>query len=104
MTITRAINGKEFIFDLTHTELWDAYKEIQHECDIAYCADIYAGWDDDDILEDIGIKRSQFDALLDAIATEMRDRIDNCGCDIATARDTAISTAVFDHYGEEPEV
>ena len=104
MTITRTINGKEFIFDLTYTELWDAYKEIQHERDIAFCADIYAGWDDEDIVTDIGINRSQFEALLDEIATEMRDRIDNYGWGVATARSAAINTIVFDHYGIEPEV
>lgn len=104
MTITRIINGKEFIFDLTHDELWDAYKEIQHECDMAYCADIYAGWNDDDILEDIGIKHIQFESLLDEIATEMRDNIDNYNYDMKSARDTAICTVVFDHYGVEPEV
>lgn len=98
MTITRTIDGKEFTFDLTHTELWDAYKEIQHECDMAYCADIYAGWDDADIIEDIGLYRCQFEQLLDEIATKMRDYIDNHGCSMEDARDNAISIVTFDLY------
>ena len=99
MTITRTIEGKEFTFELTRDEMRAVYNELQHEQDIAYCADAYAGWDDEEIIEDCGVNRAHFEAVLDTIADEMRWRIETYGGSEESARYAAIREVIYDEYG-----
>lgn len=103
MTITRTIDGKEFTFELTRDEMRAVYNELQHEQDIAYCAEAYAGWDDAEMIEDCGVNRARFEAVLGKIADEMRWRIETYGSSEASARDDAIRDVIYDEYGVEPK-
>lgn len=103
MTITRTVNGEEFTFELTDEELSGAYNERLHELDIAYCAEAYDGWSDEEIMEDLGVNRAQFEAVLDQIADEMRYRMDMYGSSDASARDAAIREVIYDEYDVEPD-
>ena len=101
MIIRRTVNGEEFTFELTDEELSGAYNARLHELDMSYCAEDYDGWSDEEIIEDCGVNRAQFEAVLDKIADEMRYRIDMYGSSSSNARDAAIRDVIYDEYDIE---
>lgn len=51
MTIKRLINGKEIEIKLTEHEMWDAYREQEHEFDMEDVRSTLKDIDDDEIPE-----------------------------------------------------
>lgn len=92
MTITRTVGGEQVSFELTESELVNAYFEQQYKFDVQDVKDLICGWDDDDVLGVYGITVAEYKKLSGDIASEMRRNMDKYDMDFDYARDEAVST------------
>lgn len=72
MTIIRTINGVETEIELTAAELWEAYVEEQHECDLSDIDCAFEDMDDDELMEIYGATMEEIEPLKDAMAYRYR--------------------------------
>ena len=93
MKIRRSINGENMEIELTQAEMWSAYEEQQHKFDIS---DIDAVFD----YEEYGFSEAEADGIIEEMACRMRRYIDKYDCDLAYARDEAISD-ILEEHGKE---
>ena len=94
MTITRTVGDKQVSFELTESELVNAYFEQQYKFDVRDVKDLICGWDDDDVLGVYGITVAEYEKLSDDIASEMRRNMDKYDMDFDYARDEAVNSVV----------
>lgn len=94
MTITRTVGGEQLSFELTESELANAYFEQQYKFDQQDVMDLICGWDDDDVLGVFGVTVEEYGKLSEDIATEMRRNMDKYDMDFDYARDEAVRTVV----------
>jgi hypothetical protein len=99
MTIKRNVNGIEMEFELTDTELYDAYEEKQHKYDNDAIDDYFCSWDDEDIKEEYGLTRTELEELYDEMSQRMRRYIDKYDCSWDYARDEAINDVLREEIG-----
>lgn len=97
MTIKRMIDGREYRFELTEDELYDAYKEEEHVLDIEGVEDMVCGWFDEDFAETYGVDRVKFRSLIPAIAYRMRKYISERGMSWDDARDEAANDVTSEY-------
>ena len=74
MTIKRTIDGKEHEFVLTSGELFDAYYEQEHICDVDY-VDIQLESELFEEIEDVCVDEADREEIAEEIAYEMRRQI-----------------------------
>lgn len=91
MTIKREIDGKQYEFQLTDTELYLAFSEQQFQYDQDDVRDVLWAFDDDDLSESYGVTRAEFESLVGEMAVEMRRNIDKYDMSWQYARDEAVS-------------
>lgn len=72
MTIIRVINGVETEIELTDRELWEAFEEEQHKCDIADIDTAFDEVEDDELIETYGKTLAEFEELKEAMAYRYR--------------------------------
>jgi hypothetical protein len=72
MTIIRVINGVETEIKLTDRELWEAYEEEQHKCDLSDIDNAFEDLTDDELMEIYGATMETIEPLKDAMAYRYR--------------------------------
>lgn len=72
MKIVRVINGVETEITLTDRELWEAYVEEQHKCDLSDIDNAFEDLDDDELMEIYGVTMKTIETLKDAMAYRYR--------------------------------
>ena len=72
MTIIRIINGVETEIELTDRELWEAFEEEQHKCDIADIDTVFDEVEDDELMETYGKTLAELEELKEAMAYRYR--------------------------------
>ena len=72
MTIIRTINGMETEIELTNRELWEAYVEEQHKCDLSDIDNAFEDLTDDELMEIYGATIETIEPLKDAMAYRYR--------------------------------
>ena len=88
MTITREIDGKTFTFKLSRTELWEAFIEEQHICDIEDVhSEIFDTHGAEDFKDYFGITQEQAEKHIEEIAGMKRKYQDGGEDWIWAARD-----------------
>ena len=100
MQITREVNGKPQTFELTATELYNAYKEQQHRFDRNDIEDLICGLSNDEVTESYGVDKQVFTSKIDDIANEMRRNIDKYDISWSDAR----YEAVLEVFGRHAKV
>lgn len=95
MTIKRKIDGKEFEFELTNDELWNAYIEKEHQFDIEDVESFFCGFSDDELRLLYKKSSEEIKSMYDDIAYEMRRNIDKYDMDWEYARDEAVTSVLI---------
>ena len=95
MKIKRKIDGKEFEFELTNDELWNAYIEKEHQFDIDDVDSFFCGCSDDELRILYKKTREEIKSMYDDIAYEMRRNIDKYDMDWEYARDEAVVSVLI---------
>ena len=90
MKIKRKIDGKEFEFELTNDELWNAYEEQQHKYDLDDVDTQFCFYTDEELMNTYHKTREEIKKLYPDIAYEMRRLMDKYDVDMEYARDEAI--------------
>lgn len=72
MTIKRVINGMEVEITLTDGELWEAFEEEQHKCDLSDIDNAFEDLTDDELMEIYGATMETIEPLKDAMAYRYR--------------------------------
>jgi len=90
MKIKRKIDGKEFEFELTNDELWNAYEEQQHKYDLDDVDTQFCFYTDEELMNTYQKTREEIRKLYPDIAYEMRRMMDKYDVDMEYARDEAI--------------
>ena len=72
MTIKRIVNGVETEFELTDRELWEAYVEEQHKCDLSDIDSAFEDLTDDELIEIYGATMETIESLKDTMAYRYR--------------------------------
>lgn len=90
MTIKRMVNGTEVEFELSDRELYNAYKEQEHEFDTEDVLDVFDAYEDNELVETYGKTRKDLEAMAGDIAYEMRRNIDKYEMSWEYARDDAV--------------
>lgn len=90
MTIIRVINGVETEITLTDRELWEAFEEEQHKCDLSDIDNAFEDLTDDEVIEDYGVTREKIEELKEAMAYRYRKYRDNYDESWIGDRDEAI--------------
>jgi hypothetical protein len=101
MQITRTINGIEYTFDLTPSEMAAAYFAQQYEFDKEDVETLLDSFDDGYWQENYGMSRAEIDPLVEDIASEMRRMIDKYDVDWDYARDEAVGEILRRNVKEE---
>lgn len=94
MKIKRIIDGKEFEFELTPQELYDAFAEQQFQYDLSIVRYYFEDYSDDDIKEEYGRTRNELEACFEDIAVELRRNMDKYEMSLEYALPTAVSEVV----------
>lgn len=97
MTIWRTINGIKVEIVLTDGELWDAFKEEQHKCDLSDIDNYFEDLSDDDLMEILGVTMEEVEPQKETMAYLYRKYMDSYSEDWITQRDEAIYYTVR-HY------
>lgn len=101
MTITRTVGGEQLSFELTESELVNAYFEQQYKFDKQDVMDLICGWEDDDVLGVYDITVEEYTKLSGDIAAEMRRNMDKHDMDFDYARDEAVFTVARKYKREK---
>ena len=91
MTIKRVINGVETEITLTDSELWEAYEEEQHKCDLSDIENAFEDLTDDELVQMYGRTRAEIEELKDDMAYRYRKYRDNYDESWIGDRDAAIT-------------
>lgn len=94
MKIMRVINGVETEIELTDRELWEAYKEEQHKCDLSDIDNAFEDLTDADLLETYGATRGEIERLREKMAYKYRKYRDNYDESWINDRDEAINAVL----------
>ena len=97
MTIKRIINGMEVEIELTDRELWEAYKEEQHKCDLSDIENAFEDLTDDELIEDYGMTLAELEKLKEAMAYRYRKYRDNYDESWIDVRDEAIRYVLMEN-------
>lgn len=97
MTIIRTINGVEMEIALTDRELWEAYKEEQHKCDLSDIDNAFEDLTDDELIEDYGKTRGELEELKEDMAYRYRKYRDNYDESWIGDRDEAIRYVLMEN-------
>ena len=100
MLIMRVINGIETEIELTDRELWDAYEEEQHKCDLSDIDNAFEDLTDDELIEDYGKTRGELEELKEAMACRYRKYRDNYDESWIGDRDEAIRYVLMEAEGK----
>ncbi len=101
MTITRTVGGEQLSFELTESELVNAFFEQQFKFDKQDVMDSIYGYEDDDVLGVYGITIKEYTKLSGDIAAEMRRNLDRYDMDFSSARDEAVRDVVQKYKREK---
>lgn len=91
MKIKREISGKEFEFELTQQELYNAFAEQEFLFDLASVRFYFEDYSDDDIWEEYGRTRQELETCFEDIAVLLRRNIDKYDMSFEYALPTAVS-------------
>ena len=94
MKIKRTIDGQEFEFELTPSELYDAFAEQQFQYDLSIVRYYFEDYSDDDIKEEYGRTRKELEACFEDIAVELRRNMDKYEMSLEYALPTAVNEVV----------
>lgn len=94
MTITRTINGVETEIELTDSELWEAFEEEQHKCDISDIDNAFEDLTDGDLILTYGKTRSELEELEEDMAYRYRKYRDNYDESWIGDRDEAVNAVL----------
>ena len=72
MTIKRVLYNMEVELKLTDLELWEAYVEEQHKCDLSDIDNAFEDMDNDELMEIYGATKEEIEPLKDAMASRYR--------------------------------
>ena len=97
MTIMRVINGVEMEFELTANELWEAFEEEQHKCDLSDIENAFEDLTDDELIEDYGKTLAELEELKEAMACRYRKYRDNYDESWINDRDEAIRYVLMEN-------
>ena len=97
MTIKRVINGVETEIELTDRELWRAFEEEQHKCDLSDIDSAFEDLTDDELIEDYGKARGELEELMEAMAYRYRKYRDNYDESWIGDRDEAIHNVLMEN-------
>ena len=97
MTIRRIVNGMEMEFELTDRELWEAYEEEQHKCDLSDIDGAFEDLSDADLMEMYGVTREKIEELREAMAYRYRRYRDNYDESWIYDRDEAIRYVLMEN-------
>lgn len=97
MTIKRVINGMEVEITLTDGELWEAYREEQHNCDLSDIDNVFEDLTDDELIEDYGVTRDMIEELKEAMAYRYRKYRDKYDESWIGDRDEAIHNVLMEN-------
>lgn len=97
MTIIRTINGIETEIKLTDRELWEAFEEEQHKCDLSDIDNAFEDLTDDELIEDYGVTREKIEELKEAMAYRYRKYRDNYDESWIGDRDEAIRYVLMEN-------
>lgn len=97
MTIKRVINGMEVEITLTDGELWEAYREEQHKCDLSDIDNAFEDLTDDELIEDYGVTRDMIEELKEAMACRYRKYRDSYDESWIGDRDEAIRYVLMEN-------
>ena len=97
MKIMRVINGVETEITLTDRELWEAFKEEQHKCDLSDVDNAFEDLTDDELMEDYGKTRGELEELKEAMAYRYRKYRDNYDESWINDRDEAIRYVLMEN-------
>ena len=100
MKIVRVINGVETEIELTDRELWEAYEEEQHKCDIADIDNYFEDYNDEDfayLMETYKVTREKIEELKEAMAYRYRKYRDNYDESWINDRDEAIRYVLMEN-------
>jgi len=105
--IVRTVNGVEYTFPLTLSELFDAYYEQQYRFDLQDVEDAVIGYQDEDVQMEYGVTKEEYMSLKEKIAGELRRNIDKYDMEWSSAREDAIRSVISEYHshkeGEEPK-
>lgn len=91
MNITREIDGKLIVFELTNEELYNAFREQEFRFDRNDIEDYFYAFDEDELQEEYDMSRAEIEELFDDMAHEMRRNMDKYEMSWDYARDHAIA-------------
>lgn len=94
MKITRTINGITYNIELLPEELSDAYFEQRDKFDIEDIINYGEMFDPADMEEELGCTYSEFLAMKEDMAYEMRRNMDKYDMEFCYARDKAINDVI----------
>jgi len=94
MKIKRTIDGKEFEFELTPQELYDAFAEQEFQYDLSSVRSYFEDYSDDDLYEEYTMTREELEACFEDIAVELRRNMDKYDMSFEYALPTAVSEVV----------
>lgn len=97
MTIIRTINGVETEIELTDRELWEAYEEEQHKCDLSDIDNAFEDLTDDELVEMYGMTMAEIEELKEAMAYRYRKYRDNYDESWIGDRDEAIRYVLMEN-------
>lgn len=97
MTIIRTINGIETEIELTDRELWEAYEEEQHKCDLSDIDTAFEDLADDELIEDYGVTREKIEELKETMAYRYRTYRDEYDESWINDRDEAIRYVLMEN-------
>ena len=94
MKIKRTIDGKEFEFELTQQELYDAFAEQEFKFDLSSVRSYFEDYSDDDIMDEYGRTRKELEACFEDIAVALRRNMDKYDMSFEYALPTAVNEVV----------
>lgn len=97
MKIIRNINGVEMEITLTDRELWDAFEEEQHKCDLADIDNAFEDLTNEDLMETYGKTRVEIEELREEMAYRYRKYRDNYDESWIGDRDEAIRYVLMEN-------
>ena len=97
MTIKRTVDGKEMTFKLTQRELQAAWYEEQQHCDESDILWAIEDYTDEEIVDEYGVTRAQYEALVSQMAHRLRKYQDNDD-GFPEMRDWAIIDTIREFY------
>lgn len=91
MKIKREIDGKEFEFELTPQELYEAFAEQEFQFDLESVRCYFEDYSDDDLYEGYTMTREELEASFEDIAVQLRRNIDKYDMSYEYALPAAVS-------------